>query len=57
MKQKIIKLILVASVSVFLSACWHEVEVVKAEAIVLPSTPVAATSDLVETDIMPSYSK
>jgi hypothetical protein len=53
MKQKIIKLILVASVSVFLSACWHEVEVVKAEAI----APVAATSDLVETDIMPSYSK
>ena len=53
---KIIKLTLIASIAVFLSSCWHEVEqVVKAEEAVLSVAPAKAA--LVETDMMPSRSK
>ena len=53
---KIIKLTLIASITVFLSSCWHEMEeVVKAEETVLSAAPVKAV--LVETDMMPSRSK
>ncbi len=52
---KIIKLALIASIAVFLSSCWYEVEqvvkaeeVVKSEEAVLSVTPAKAA--LVETD-------
>ncbi len=55
--KKTIKLILVSSIAIFLSACYHEVEeVVKAEEVTLSPTPVS-TPVLVETDMMPSSSK
>ena len=48
---KIIKLTLIASIAVFLSACWHGTEeVVKTE-------DAALSAALVETDMMPSRSK
>ncbi len=50
--KKIIKLALVATMAVFLSACFDEEEAVKAEQVTLSPAPV-----LTETDMMPSNSK
>lgn len=55
--MKVIKLTLVTFVAIFLSACWHEVEVVKAEEVVLYPEPIVATTPVLTEDIMPSYSK
>ena len=59
---RIIKLTLIASITVFLSSCWHEMEeavkaeeVIKTEKTALSAAPVKAV--LVETDMMPSRSK